>query len=125
MNKEIIFYLVLFVIAMGAIFFIDFYYFIGVLILIPLHELGHAIVAKCYGKFKGFTISKGTFGVRTSGSNNMIHISGFLFHSLTFPVLYVLGAPFSIIFFVFLGGLAGSSSDLVRIVKDLRRKKND
>lgn len=125
MNKEIIFHLILFAIAMGAIFFIDIYYFIGVLILIPLHELGHAIVAKCYGKFKGFTIGKGTFGVRTSSSNNMIRISGLLLHSLTFPVLYVLGAPFSIILSVFLGGLAGSSGDLARIVKDLRSKKSD
>lgn len=109
---------------MGVIFFIDLYYFVGTLILIPLHELGHAVIAKYYGKFRGFSIGKGTVGVRTSGSNKMINISGFLFHSLTFPILYIIGASFSSIFLLFLGGLIGSSADFVCIVKDLRRKKN-
>ena len=94
--------------------------------MITSHELGHYMFAAIKGKDPEFIVSSGgNFGVRYDGGERSLLITsgGMIVNFFFFPLFVGIGIMNMEPHFIALLIIAGSMSDIVHIVKELRKSE--
>ena len=96
--------------------------YLGVLMMIAIHELGHYVFAVIGGEDPKFIVSSGgNFGVTYDGERTvLISGGGMIVNFLFIPLFVGMGMMDMGLGWVALLIIAGSSSDIVRITRVLR-----
>lgn len=95
--------------------------------IVATHELGHYIFAVIDGRDPEFVVSSGgNFGVTYDGERTLIIMAGGMIVNFLFLPLFVgMGIMDMEPWYLALLIIAGSSSDIVKIIKMLRKTKQE
>ena len=121
-------YFILVVIGLVTTLYINPILGTGVILIIFFHELGHAIVAKLYRNFESFFADNKAMGVKlkrrpeTFQEKCCTSMSGLLVSVVALFIVFYIGASFSDLLILFVGGVVGSAKDFQSIVRWIRRK---
>lgn len=120
---------ILLIIGIGIVTYLHPPQGLGVILLIPFHELGHYTIAKYYKNYDGFCLDRGNPGVRLKTSPKtlqercFIDMSGFLFSIIIFPIIFCIGGTSYDIFILLACGVVGSFSDFSHVLHFWKTKK--
>jgi len=125
-SKYVTFMVVNLLVCLFVLHYYGIFDYLGVLMIVTIHELGHYMFALIKGGNPKFIISsKGDPGVRHGGDSLFVASGGMVFNFLSLPIFVGMRVMDMTSSFIVLLIICGSLADIVSITKMLRKTEGE